>query len=276
MPSISSRLDEIGNSLTPKQAVIAWLEQALKFESFDDYCGWIVRQSDDLFPTRSLRRQIEAFARPRIKTKDPRDIEGAVRHEVRDGIFRFYLCLYVQQDFASHSQPIGLWAMLSCEGVRSAVRETRNPADLSRLGTYQYYFQQYALEVFNLKAAIEYIERKFFDGHRLLWKSRAEELNYHAANVEQIASAWNHLFPRLNSEKRRRRRKGARSNSPRELDLDLEALKKSVDPIRWTQRFVDRARADALEEIGDTDRAIRILTNGVIAEMAAYSPRLKD
>jgi len=155
-------------------------------------------------------------------------------------------------------------AMLSVEGVGSAIRETRTLTDLGRWGNYQNYFRMYAIEVFNLKASIEYLEKKYFDGHPMLWKSQAQVLNFHVAKIDQIALLWNDVFVLLNFDESRRRGKGARkSDGPRELDLDLEALKKLVDPIAWTRNLIHHARADALAMIGDTDAAIGVLKSSM-------------
>jgi len=267
MASINSRLDQVENSLTPKQTVIAWLERAQKFESLEGYCGWILQQPGEHVPIRVLARQIEASIRGRTKGEDPENIQTAVRQAQREGISLFCLCLKANQDFASHSRPIALMAMLSVECVGSAIRETKNPTDLGRWGNYQNYFRMYATEVFNLKASIEYLEKKYFDGHPMLWKSQAGELNLHVAQIDQIALLWNDVFVLLNLEESRSRGRGARkSDSPGELDLDLEALKKLVDPIAWTRNLIHHARADALAMIGDTDAAISVLKSSFRAE----------
>ncbi len=266
MATIDSRLDQVQNLLIPKQAVIAWLEDVRqRFESLDDYWAWILKRPDDDFPTHSLARQIETSIRARTKGADEKKIKTALRRAAREVVFLFDLCVYADQYFASHSQPIGLMAIPALEGLLSAT-ETRNLSDLGRWSDYQSYFRVYALEVFNLKAAIEHIERTYFDGQSLLCKTRAEELNFHIANIDQLASAWNELLLlfRRNPELNPRRGKGKqKSLGPPELDFDMEALKKSVDPVGRTTGLIGCAKAEALAMIGDTTAAISILRSSI-------------
>jgi len=68
------------------------------------------------------------------------------------------------------------------------------------------------------------------------------------------------LLFRLNPEESRRKTKaGRKSLGPLDLDLDLEALKKSVDSNGWTKNLIDCAKAEALEMTGERDAAISIL-----------------
>ena len=232
-----------------------------RFESFDDYWGWIVDQPDDDFPICSLARQIETSIQERTKGEDKKNVETAIRRAARELVFLFDLCLHLDEDFGSHSQAIGLLAILALEGIRSAI-ETRDLSDFARWGAYQCYVEMHALEVFKLKAAIEHVEKKYFDGHSLLLKSRVEELDRHVATVDQVAADWNQLLLlfRLNPEESRRKTKaGRKSLGPLDLDLDLEALKKSVDSNGWTKNLIDCAKAEALEMTGERDAAISIL-----------------
>ena len=48
----------------------------------------------------------------------------------------------------------------------------------------------YAVDVFSVAAAIEYLAREYLDGHQMLWKSQVEELKYHLGLIEALALGW--------------------------------------------------------------------------------------
>lgn len=192
-----------------------------------------------------------------------RDELNAVYRAQQKVLFLMFLCISLWREVESHSQPIALMATLSWECV-TAAREIGNPTDLDRCGTYQYYFRRYASEVFGLKAAIEYLEKKYLDGHPLLWKSQAEELDRHAALIDRIASSWNVVAAFPDFRERRGEGNGTgRNKGPRKLDFDLKELKKSVDPIRWTRNLIDLAKAEALAMTWDTGAAIGIIRSSL-------------
>ncbi len=264
MDSINSRLDQIENLLSPKQAAIAWLAQAQKFESPDEYSSWLVEQPPGDYPNLALARMVEASIRGHYRSDDPGRIEHAVYRAQQKVLFLMFLCISLWREVESRSRPIALMATLSWECVLSAPREMGNPTDFDRCGTYHYYFRMYAREVFNLKAAIEYLETKYFDGHPLLWKSQAEELDRHAALIDSIASFWNLVFSFPDFKERRGEGNGTEKNKgPRKLDFDLKKLKKSIDPIRWTRDLIDRAKAEALAMTWDTGAAIGIIRSSL-------------
>ncbi|MGO9604169.1 MAG: hypothetical protein ACLQAT_12350 [Candidatus Binataceae bacterium] len=256
MATIDSRLDQIENALTPKQAVIAWLEQAHKFDSFEDYYDWLLAQLAADFPTRFLSQQIETSIVGRTKGQDPKNIQKAVHLAVRSVSFLFFLCLSVVQDFASRSREIALLGTLASESLYWAQREAKKPTHPDLLGTYRHYFEMYAVDVFSVAAAIEYLAREYLDGHQMLWKSQVDELNYHLGLIEALALGWkNDVFSTLKGS-RKRGKPGSKSRIPRELDFDLEEWKTLIPPIVWTRNLIKGAKADALGIIGGTVAAI--------------------
>ena len=94
MASINSRLDQIENLLSPKQAAIAWLEQAQKFESPDEYSSWLVEQPPGDYPNLALARKVEASIRGHYRSDDPGRIEHAVYRAQQKVLFH-YVPLYL-------------------------------------------------------------------------------------------------------------------------------------------------------------------------------------
>jgi hypothetical protein len=260
MASIDNRLEQIESALTPTQAVIAWLDQAQSFDSFEGYARSLIGKPRDEYPLSSLIRQMQASSLARRESKDPGLIQKALRRASRHVIFLFKVCFFVTEEVESRLRPLALSALLSLEGVRSVGPAAINSTDPGEWVVQRFYFERYATEFFSLKAAINFLEDKYFCGHPLLWKGQATELDRHGEVIGEIAETWNWLalFLRL-AESRSRGKRQPKSADLGRLELDLEALRKLSDPSGSTRSLVARAKAEALTMIGETDAAIDVL-----------------
>jgi len=81
------RLDKISESLTPKQAVLVWLQQANGHINAVDYIKSWVGQPEELRPITALTDHVAKSTREAMKGQPPKTIELAVRRSERDVVF---------------------------------------------------------------------------------------------------------------------------------------------------------------------------------------------
>ena len=69
MATTKSRLEKIENSLTPKQAILAWVHEAHKFTTLDDYGAWLAKHPEQRPPLNRLTACIfRRFMNPRAQS----------------------------------------------------------------------------------------------------------------------------------------------------------------------------------------------------------------
>jgi hypothetical protein len=247
----SSRLDAVEESLTPKQVIFEWFEEVRNFESFGEYSAWVAERFETDQPIDPPSMRIEAFIRKRFKGANSEELQSALRSAVREVSFLHSLCLLMNEEIESRARLLAVHGTLCVECTTFALHEEDCPIPVNQLSKYQKYFYSYATEVFRLNAAVEYLQEKFFDGHSILWKLQAEQLDQHVKKVNRLAVQWEIHF--LILERKKGTPQDADANIP--FEFDVEAIEQSIDPVEWTKSIIALARSDALVEVGDDDAA---------------------
>jgi hypothetical protein len=248
----NSRLDAVEESLTPKQVIFEWFEEVRNFESFREYSAWVAERFETDQPIDPPSMRIEAFIRKRFKGANSEEIQSALRSAVREVSFLYSLCLLMNNEIESQDRPLMVHGTLCVECANFAFREEDCPTGVNQFSKYRKYFYSYATEVFRLKAAVEDLQEKFFDGHLILWKSQAKQLDQHVKQVNRLAVWWEDHF--LNLEVKKGTPEKTIVDIP--FEFDLEAIEKSIDPVEWTKSIIGAARSEALEEVGEHDAAL--------------------
>ncbi|MCI0439144.1 MAG: hypothetical protein L0177_08440 [Chloroflexi bacterium] len=104
MSSVQHRIEKIENSLTPKQAVIKWMNEAHQHPNMQDYVLSLRGAPETAFPLYMLPDQVEKAVRARMKGRPLRsetvpspgslrreEVAREARQAVRDVIFLFHL-----------------------------------------------------------------------------------------------------------------------------------------------------------------------------------------
>jgi|SRR5208282_735806 len=261
MATSKGRLDKIAESLTPKQAVIAWIEEANQFESLSEYLLWLAERLKNPASLRTLTQRVEIGIRHRMQGEPAEKVQKTVRAAVRDTAFLDSLQLHVNGYFSSQWQRIDLCCKLLLERACGTLREAiLAPLDLDRLDpddTHEENLGSHAIEVFTLKAATEQLAEQYFDNHPILLKYFVEELHQSIKKIYQIRDTWQSV---LYVEYRRYHpgEKGGLSDC--RLDFDLEALKRSIDPTELVKSLVDSANIDTL---ANRNAALKLLVSMV-------------
>ena len=104
MRSALKRLKTVEHSLTPKQAVILWMEEAHRFTNPYDYLKSLRDLPEASYPLPNLAQQIEDSVREAMKGEPRDEVTRAVREAVRDVIFLNYLHLEVNRSVTEESR----------------------------------------------------------------------------------------------------------------------------------------------------------------------------
>ena len=253
-----NRMDKIAKSLTPKQAVIASMEEAHRFESLSEYALVTVERPEEVTDFAALIEQVEFGVRDRMKGETAKKVQKTVRDAVGETAFLYHLHLKVNGHFGYEARSMGLMGLLLLERDCAAMQEpTGTRLYLDRYDAKHINLPYYAKEVFTLKAAVEQVAKRYFDNHQVLWKSFAEQLENFIQIINQTVANRKDAFyfadwSRHSGETRHL---GDRDKKRPNLNFDLEALKQSIDPKEIVKSVVYRAHAEMLSLMGDHQAA---------------------
>ena len=91
MSQSKKRIEKIEGSLTPKQAVILWMQEAHQYRNMSEYVLFLRGQPNTVAPLWHLPDQVERATRESMKCHHQEVVEAAVRRAVRDVFFLFHL-----------------------------------------------------------------------------------------------------------------------------------------------------------------------------------------
>ena len=87
--SRSRRLAELEGRLSPTDAVLVWLDDALSFESLPAYARSLVDTSAWDAPVNRIRRRVATNVRLAIKRASPDELTDALREHTDDAVFHY-------------------------------------------------------------------------------------------------------------------------------------------------------------------------------------------
>ncbi|MFQ6028639.1 MAG: hypothetical protein ACE5Q6_14225 [Dehalococcoidia bacterium] len=91
MKSSKRRLDKIELHLTPRQAVLLWMEEAHQFGTLEEYAHHMKTQPDSAWPLRRLGDQMAASVERALKGKPKAEIWQTLRQADLDVLLLYYL-----------------------------------------------------------------------------------------------------------------------------------------------------------------------------------------
>ena len=105
------RLEQLESELTPKQAMLLWLQDFQRFTTIADYVGHLKSQPKSARPLFRLPSQVTEAVKTAMKGEPDHDVDRAVRQAVRDVLFLFHLCQ--QLNFTLLEESKYLWTRAS-------------------------------------------------------------------------------------------------------------------------------------------------------------------
>ena len=133
--TLNKRLDKVERLLTPKQAVILWLQEIRQYRNALEYAQFLASQPSSAAPIYKITKQINQTIRESMKGQPQRAIEQAVYRAERDVYFLVRLQNQVN-GYAATEERVWNMMFVSLEGsLRAIIRENYNQFRLSNLSS---------------------------------------------------------------------------------------------------------------------------------------------
>ena len=85
------RIEKLETGLTPKQAILMWIQEAHAFDTIEEYVRHLKTQPENAAPLHKLATQVEEGVKQTLKGQPKEEINKAVRQAYRDVLFLFFL-----------------------------------------------------------------------------------------------------------------------------------------------------------------------------------------
>ena len=123
MSTAKRRLKTLERGLTPRQAIVLWLQEAHAFNTMEEYVHHLKSQPDSAAPIDKLTGQVEEAVRETVKGQPREEIRRAVYQAHKDVLFLFFLHQQVNRKLMSENRYYWTrWLLLSKE-LQSLLRE---------------------------------------------------------------------------------------------------------------------------------------------------------
>ena len=180
------RLVKVEYSLTPKQAVVLWLEETLQHGSVQAYAHWLKDQPASAYPLFRRPGQVRQAVKDAMRGRPREVIERAVERAERDVTFLFKLFMAVNARVLVEQRTDALGYLWLLERLR---RLWDAPPTVLRKEAAAW--REHALllvsEAYALAGMVEGLAQRYFGGHTLLFPAEAE-------GVAQATQAWDTLL----------------------------------------------------------------------------------
>ena len=279
MSSITKRLDNVESSLSPKQAMLLWMDDAHQFNSLNEYVLSLIDGPDSAYPLYRLPDQVEKAAKDAMKGRPRAEASKFIQDHVRDVIFLFFLHHEANKRILGEERAYDLQALLlSTErrwlndqrthhsdkwGRRRKVNKGLSDHALtdsaSRFGRHLHQWrdmcERFLFEILSVHHALESLSNRYLDGHDVLYSGVRESVD----NVVEYVNTLAEMFNDDLSYDTKLRRKFKINVIPID-DLRRRAIENSE---AYLKVVVDMAKAETLELIGEQDRAHDLLRDSL-------------
>ncbi len=212
------RLDKLEGSLSPKEAVLHWLDEAHAFGSLPAYVESLVEQPEAMQPFVALPNRVSNAIWETMRAKRTSAIKTATREAIGDTIFLLRLVIglnvHVEETLRTerlrHAALVWWSRALHAEGAKSGDRSGWERSDAVHRGI-----------LLGTERARAAAEARYLDGHDILFPELATEWHDLCAAGESLADA--------------------------EVGIDDAATRAAE---RSARRVILMARADGLEAAG--------------------------
>ena len=243
------RLAKLEASLTPQEAVLAWLAEA-RGMTFVDHARAIADAPVEASPLSVIGARVVAAVRAERKGQPRSEIERAALRAQGDAVFLFCLVVHLNRRAFEVAELEGLRAACAVFWMRSLLGERdKLPADegdaQGRRDAWRNWhnlIDKLALDVRVEIAARTRLEQLYLEGHEVLFADAATEWGGYVASVDGLARLADNLRS-VEPGKPPRQRTGA-------ADALIDAL---------ADRLADDARVRAFEVLDDRERAVSIM-----------------
>jgi hypothetical protein len=123
MTSSKRRLDKLEVSLTPKQAILLWMEEAHQYGTMEQYVRSLKPGPEAAWPLAMLPDKISTAVEQAMKGRPRQEIVRRARQSIRDVLFLFHLHQQVNQKFMEEDRHYWTRALLLSTELDALRRE---------------------------------------------------------------------------------------------------------------------------------------------------------
>jgi hypothetical protein len=255
--TLSRRLAKIEESLSPTQLVLRWLAEAHVFGDVPAYVASLLAKDPPVAPLDHLARQAVQGATASMRGKRPELANAAVRSALRETVFRYELVLRINVTAHELLDREGLIdAALSAQVALVASLDKPERKDIEWLGQLPR-----SAPVPGRRAACD-------AGARTLVQERY--LDGHAALFPYVAAAWEEQVKSTTVIADMAVRLAELDGAPTAAPTDPEAVSRRAAEL--FADVVEPAKSDALEKLGDGERAYGIAIAWLRTKFATVPP----
>ena len=120
--TLDRRLDNLEESLSPREVIICWLREVHEFESYASYCRWLLDQPDDAYPLIKLTSQVRAGVRSNHKGTPGVLLKDELRRAEKEVIFLYYVQKELNLRLYMEEEVLRVWAYLLTQKLRLIVQ----------------------------------------------------------------------------------------------------------------------------------------------------------
>ena len=247
------RIDKIEDSLTPRQAVLLWLEEASQFGSMRAYVLSLQGGPQSAFPLYRLPDQIERSVR-RAMTGHPRPaVEAATAKAVRDVAFLYYLLVQINGRALADHRANCFQLMLVIERLRFFLLD--EPLAGERHEHWLEFVDNLSERLFALEGAETRIAAQYFGGRSPLFPDAAENLRSLQTQFVGMIELYNDRL--LDADLRPKR--GRKQVPPPSIDLEALRERSGDAAVSLVHELVTAAKVEALLMVGERKQAFSLM-----------------
>jgi hypothetical protein len=128
MTSSKRRLDKLEVFLTPKQAILLWMEEAHRYDTMEQYVRSLKPGPDSAWPLATLPDKVATAVEQAMKGRPKPEVARVARQAIRDVLFLFHLHEQVNRRFIEEDRHFWTRALLLSTEL-DALRRERSPRD---------------------------------------------------------------------------------------------------------------------------------------------------
>lgn len=288
--------------LSPREAVILWMREAHAFDSRLDYARWLMDEPDDSYPLIRMPRQVVAAVRAEHKGIPDAQLRPRLYRVQKDLLFLYHLQSEMNEHVLESEEPFRLRLRLLGEKLRGLVYQIHSvdgdrlkcfelPENLTRPGRKRKKTQEEKAlekhilswpgeeallwaEVTSVKEAERLIAARYLDGEPLFFPQAERALDEMLALLDGLFEVYESVldgrppetdvdFARWIAGERPRTKLRSKKQGETELRVRFDVSRAARC---LAERFIVRARAEALQQLGEGNAAAELIRDWMRAD----------
>jgi hypothetical protein len=270
------RLAKLEGALRPREAVLAWLAEAHRYATINEYGRWIAEVPIEAAPLSVIARQVEAAVRQDMKGQSRDAVEDAVHRAIREALFLFVLAFQINIDAVEMDRVEGLraaavffWMGCLLGGPRDEDLPAQELAEhhrelASAWASWRSVVDRLDEDAQAATRARATLSQRYYGGHDVLFGDAATSWAKHIQTVERLKSlAETITYARKSASRPAGGRKRSRPSVQGEVD----------GRVSWLTQW---SKVRAHEVLGERPKAVAIMERWLLREPEQPSASSED